>query len=171
MWKVSYTYISTPYFSSLFVFLRVSVLFTLKSFFKLLDVSILILGGSSSGWPQHKSFILKRPPALLKSVCFIFTQIFPEGDQISVGSRARQCIPSCPATDLSPLPSMTLNPPLYPSSFIRHRHMSWWVLSIIGVGSMLPCSGWFCFTRLIHSSQIFCYDQDLSSAWEPHIKV
>lgn len=105
-------------------------------------VSILILGGGgvSSGWPQRDWFIFQdlylRPPALLKSVCFIFAHIVPQGDQISVGSRRRQCIASAPAPfSIIPSGPQQSLPPIFFTT-ATHELM---IFRLLVFGSVVPC--------------------------------
>lgn len=104
-------------------------------------VSILIWwGGFSSGWPQREWFIFQdlylRPPALLKSVCFIFAHIVPQGDQISVGSRRGRCIASAPAPFFI-IPSGPQQPP--PPIFFTTATHELMIFRSLAFGSVVPC--------------------------------
>lgn len=130
--------------------LRVFAYSALKSHIQFICMFPFWFGrGFSSGWPRSEWFIFQdlylRPPALLKSVCFIFAHIVPQGDRISVGSRRRQCIASAPAP-FSIIPSGPEQPP--PPIFFHDSdtwaddfsitgfRISWAVLR----GTLSPCS-------------------------------
>lgn len=132
--KVSCTYINTPYLTSLFVVSSVFACSTLKSLVKLLYVSILILGAFPLA-DRNTSHLFSGPA--LKATSFIEKCLFhfhtdlPRGGS-DICRKQSQTMYSVPPPFHDPLRSKPDPPP----PFIQQRHMSWWILSITGFGSV-----------------------------------